>query len=177
MYTPRRSVHRRVTPERTAYEEIARFPDSGEVIEVTGTVEFTDDYEFRFETEQIGSFTLSPSRHPPRGDDRRGPVRPAPVPATFRLEGQARYVVETVRNGRVFVPREMIRDAEQDIDKVRIRNHIFELKDGRRVVGKIPQLSDGTITVRKDLRSEPVTFSVDDIADARTANWPTPRRT
>ncbi|XOV74495.1 MAG: hypothetical protein ACFHWZ_13345 [Phycisphaerales bacterium] len=65
----------------------------------------------------------------------------------------------------MFVPREMIRDAEQDIDKVRIRNHIFELKDGRRVVGKIPQLSDGTITVRKDLRSEPVTFSVDDIAE------------
>ncbi|XHC27097.1 hypothetical protein ABWH91_07265 [Phycisphaerales bacterium ac7] len=163
--------------ERTAYEEIARFPDSDEVIEVTGTVEFTDDYEFRFATEQIGSFTLSPFDILSGEMIEEEPFAPRPFQATFRLEGQARYVVETVRNGRVFVPREMIRDAEQDIDKVRIRNHIFELKDGRRVVGKIPQLSDGTITVRKDLRSEPVTFSVDDIAERRTANWPTPRRT
>jgi phosphate transport system permease protein len=151
--------------ERTAYEEITRFPGAEEVIELSGTVEFTDNYEFRFETEQIGSFTLSPFDILSGEMLDEEPFAPRPFEATFRLEGQARFVVETVRNGRVFVPREMIVDAEQDIDKVRIRNHIFELKDGSRVVGKIPEMSDGTITVRKDLRSEPVTFSLSDIAE------------
>jgi len=150
--------------ERTSYEQIARFPDAHEIIQVTGTVEFTDNYEFVFESEQLGSFTLSAFDiiSGPMLDEE--PFAPRPFEATFRLEGQARFVVETVRNGRVFVPRDMIEDLKQDIDKLRIRNHFFELKDGRKLVGKIPEISDGTITVRKDLRSEPVTFNIVDVA-------------
>lgn len=150
--------------ERTSYEQITRFPEADEVIQVTGTVEFTDNYEFVFESEQLGSFTLSAFDivSGPMLDEE--PFAPRPFEATFRLEGQARFVVETVRNGRVFVSRDMIEDLKQDIDKLRIRNHFFELKDGRKLVGKIPQISDGTITVRKDLRSEPVTFHINDVA-------------
>lgn len=150
--------------ERNRYPSITRFPEEGQVIEVTGTVEFTDNFEFEFETEQLGRFTLSPFDILSGEMIDEDPFAPREFQATFRLEGQSRFVVETVRNGRVFVPRAKIDDAEQDIDSVRIRNHIFELKDGRRVEGKIPEMSDGTITVRKDLQSEPVTFTVDDIA-------------
>lgn len=150
--------------ERTSYEQIARFPDTDEVIEVTGTVEFTDDYEFKFESEQLGSFILSPFDMISGEMLDEDPFEPRPFEATFRLEGQARFVVETVRDGRVFVPRDMITDTQQDIDKYRIRNHTFVLKDGRKLTGKIPEMSEGVITVRKDLRSEPVTFSLDDVA-------------
>lgn len=150
--------------ERTSYEQITRFPDADELIQITGTVEFTDDYEFKFESEQLGSFILSPFDMISGQMLDEDPFPPRPFEATFRLEGQARFVVETVRDGRVFVPREMIEDTVQDIDKLRIRNHYFELKDGRTLVGKIPEMSDGTITVRKDLKSEPVTFGLDDVA-------------
>lgn len=150
--------------ERMKYEQITRFPEAEEVIQVTGTVEFTEDYEFRFSTEQIGDFTLSPFDILSGEMIDEEPFAARPFEATFRLEGQARFVVETVRNGRVFVARDMIKDAKQDIDKLRIRNHFFKLKDGREVIGKIPSISDGTITVRRDLQSEPVTFTVDDIA-------------
>lgn len=151
--------------ERTSYEQIARFPDAEEVIQVTGTVGFTDDYEFRIESEQLGSFTLSPFDILSGEMLDEEPFPPRPFEATFRLEGQARFVVETVRDGRVFVPRDMIDDPKEDIDKLRIRNHSFVLEDGRRVSGKIPEMSDGTITVRKDLQSEPVTFHIDDVAE------------
>lgn len=150
--------------ERSRYPSIPRFPAEGEVVEVTGTVEFTDNFEFKFETEQLGSFTLSPFDILSGEMIDEEPFAPRPFEASFRLEGQARFVVETVRNGRVFVPREKIDDARLDIDKFRIRNHYFELKDGRKVAGKIPEMSDGTITVRRDLQSEPVTFDVADIA-------------
>ncbi|MFI4855722.1 MAG: ABC transporter permease subunit [Phycisphaerales bacterium JB065] len=153
--------------ERTKYESISKFPTDGEVIQVTGTVEFTDDYEFQFETEQLGSFVLSPFDILSGEMIDEDPFPPRPFEATFALEGQARYVVETVRDGRVFVPRDMIADATQDIDKLRIRSHSFELKDGRRIVGKIPELSDGTITVRADLQSEPVTFTIDEVKERR----------
>ena len=151
--------------ERTAYEQISRFPDGEEVIQVTGTVEFNENYEFQFVTDQIGSFKLSPFDIVSGSMIDEDPFPARPFEATFRLEGQARFVVETVRDGRVFVPRDMIRDAEQDIDKLYIRNHFFELNDGRQVVGKISSLSDGNITVRKDLRSDPVTLTLDDVAD------------
>ena len=150
--------------ERTSYPGITRFPDDGEVVEVTGTVEFTQDYELKFESEQLGSFELSPfdilSGEMIDGD----PFEARPFQATFRLEGQARFVVETVQDGRVFVPRDSIDDFEADIDKIRIRNHFFELADGRKVEGKIPEMRDGTITVRRDLESEPITFRLEDIA-------------
>lgn len=150
--------------ERSRLGELKQWPSQDRVIECTGTVELNDEYLFVVRVPELGEIAIDSwaIEHAELADG--GPFPPRPIELTFAMGGQGRYVVETPDAGRIYIARDLVRDAAEDIDTVPIREHIFRLSDGRTLRGELVKLDDGALSIRPAVGEPATAFHIDDVA-------------